>query len=70
MADAQRDKYLSQESIVKLGLEPVNPYTIGFGFVKYRLEKGWLIQQGKGRTSRNFSTQKGILELEKINICI
>nr|MDO8099218.1 hypothetical protein [Candidatus Njordarchaeota archaeon] len=46
----------------------INPYAIGGGFLNYCVTQGWLIQEGKGRSVRYYSTKRGEEELKKFGI--
>jgi hypothetical protein len=50
--------------------KPINPYAVGGGFLAYCVKQEWLIQKGKGRTTKYYATKKGINELKKFGISI
>jgi hypothetical protein len=50
--------------------EPINPFAVGGGFLNYCVGQGWLIQEGKGRDSKYYVTEKGEKEIRKLGIKI
>jgi hypothetical protein len=46
----------------------VNPFAIGGGFVNYCVNKGWIVKQGSGRSTRYYVTEQGEKELLKFGI--
>jgi hypothetical protein len=56
------------ESQIESARRSLNPFAIGGGFLDYCVKQGWLIREGKGRSARYYSTEKGKEELERFGI--
>ena len=50
------------------GHRQVNCYAIGGGFLTYCVKQGWLIQEGKGRSTKYYVTKDGEEELKGFGI--
>lgn len=50
------------------GQKSVNCFAIGGGFLSYCVKQGWLTQEGKGRKTKYYITEKGKEELKKFDI--
>jgi hypothetical protein len=48
--------------------ETVNPFAVGGGFLSYCVKKGWLVQEGSGRSARYFPTTEGREKLKEFGI--
>jgi hypothetical protein len=46
----------------------VNPYAIGGGFLAHCVSRGWLVKEGKGRSTRYFVTEAGRRALKRYGI--
>lgn len=53
---------------VRTGRKSINPFAIGGGFLSYCVKRGWLRQEGKGRTAKYYSTELGKEELRNYGI--
>ena len=58
------------KSIKRPKIKPINPYAVGGGFLAYCVKQGWLIQEGKGRTTKYYVTEEGIDKFKKFGIKI
>lgn len=47
---------------------PVNPFGLGGGFLSYCIKKGWLTEEGKGRSAKYYVTEEGKKETAKFGI--
>lgn len=50
------------------GQDQVNPFAIGGGFLRYCVDKGWIIQKGTGQDAKYFITSVGKARLKEFGI--
>jgi len=59
-----------QSIYVNPGQNEVNPFAIGGSFLRYCVNKGWIIQQGVGRDAKYFVTDIGKIRLKEFGIIL